>query len=235
MSASKLAVLATKLVTSSIVSRPAPTFFYYPGLSSYPFHDPDQFSFAEKLKVNIKVIQHEFTELKQVYKVNNYDPEKREQSLLQGTMQWITFWYLGKPNDTVHKLCPKTAKLLETIPELITNTPFGRSYFLSLNPNSSLKPHHGPTKVRLRCHLPIRVPGEGFLRVGGKLGEWEEGKLLIFDESFAHEQVNLDESKDKDILVFDIWHPDLTKEERELFAKGYHQFLKKHKEDKKKS
>lgn len=42
---------------------------------------------------------------------------------------------------------------------------------------------------------------------------WSEGELLIFDDSFEHEvwhngtQVRL-------VLIVDVWHPDLTEEER---------------------
>ncbi len=230
MAANKLVMLATKFVTSTAVARPAPTVFYYTGLTSKPVHDPNQFTFTQKLQSNLAVIQNEFKELRQVYKVNNFAPGDKEHVLSQGTMQWMTFWDHGKPNDTVRKFCPRTTKLLETIPDLITTAPFGRTYFSCLGPNSSVKPHTGPTNVKLRCHLPVFVPGEGFIRVGGNFVQWEEGKLVIFDESYVHEEANVDNEKERVVLVIDIWHPDLTKEERELLTTGYKNFVSHHPE-----
>ena len=230
MATKKLVLLATKFVTSTIVARPAPTVFYYTGLSAQQFHNTSLFPFTEKLQSNLQIVQNEYKELRQIYKVNNFVPEEKEHVLSEGTMQWMTFWDHGKPNDAVRKLCPKTTKLLETIPDLITTAPFGRTYFSCLGPNSSVKPHTGPTNVKLRCHLPIFVPGEGFIRVGGKFTQWEEGKLIIFDESFVHEEANVDNEKERAVLVFDIWHPDLTTEERELLTTGYKNFIAQHSE-----
>jgi aspartyl/asparaginyl beta-hydroxylase (cupin superfamily) len=191
------------------------------------FHDSAHFAFTGILQENLKVVQNEFKNLREVYKANDYIPEENNFTLAQGNMQWMTFWDCGNPKDAVRKLCPRTTKLLETIHDLVSNTPFGSSYFLHLGQNTSIKPYTGFANITLKCHLPLFVPGEGFLRVGGKFAQWEEGQLLVFDESFSHEMVNLD--KEKSILAFDIWHPDLTKEERGLLIQEYKTALKKHK------
>ena len=44
--------------------------------------------------------------------------------------------------------------------------------------------------TRLICHLPLIVPNGCWLRVGNETREWEEGKLLIFDDSIEHEAKN---------------------------------------------
>lgn len=43
---------------------------------------------------------------------------------------------------------------------------------------------------------------------------WEEGKIVIFDDSYEHEAANLNEESERTIFLFDIWHPDLTLQER---------------------
>eukprot|EP00826_Nyctotherus_ovalis_P011617 TRINITY_DN13022_c0_g1_i6.p3 TRINITY_DN13022_c0_g1~~TRINITY_DN13022_c0_g1_i6.p3 ORF type:complete len:232 (-),score=66.13 TRINITY_DN13022_c0_g1_i6:167-862(-) len=227
MTASKLLILGTKLIASTAIARPAPTTLYYPGLQSNQFHDLARFSFTEVLRENLKAIQSEFAYLKEVYKVNDYTPVEDKSVVAQGNMQWMTFWDFGKPNEDVRKLCPRTTKLLETIPDLVSTTPYGRSFFLRLGPATSLRPHSSSTNIKLRCHLSLSVPGEGFLRVGGKFAQWEEGKMLVFDGSYSHELVNLDKDKEKSILAFDVWHPDLTKEERGLLVREYTSFLEK--------
>ena len=66
---------------------------------------------------------------------------------------------------------------------------------------------------RLICHLPLIVPKGCWLRVGNETREWEEGKLLIFDDSFEHEAMN-PSGELRIILLFDIWRPELGSEER---------------------
>lgn len=62
--------------------------------------------------------------------------------------------------------------------------------------------------------------------------QWEEGQPLLFDDSYEHEvwhgdpvsSAQQDESIDSDILqdrvvlLFDIWHPDLTTQERQAIV-----------------
>ncbi len=225
MSAKRLVLLTTKFVTTAAAPRPAPTMFCYTGLNTMQFHDPNKFTFTAKLQEHIKVIKNELMNLREVYKVNNYNSEDKEHVLQQGTLQWQAFWGFGKPNEAVRKFCPRTAKLLETIPELMTDTPLGAVYFSSLGADSSIKPHRGPCNIKLRCQLPLIVPGEGFIRVGGKFAQWEEGKMLIYDEAYEHELANLDSKGENVRLVFDIWHPELAKEERDLLIKGYKDFV----------
>eukprot|EP00831_Metopus_contortus_P034939 TRINITY_DN27822_c0_g1_i2.p1 TRINITY_DN27822_c0_g1~~TRINITY_DN27822_c0_g1_i2.p1 ORF type:complete len:138 (+),score=23.70 TRINITY_DN27822_c0_g1_i2:145-558(+) len=114
-----------------------------------------------------------------------------------------------------------TMKLLEGIPELLPEHLFGNAYFSVLGPNSALKPHSGPSNIKLRCHLTLDSPGDSYIRVGGDFRQWEEGKMLVFDESFSHEESNIDAEKERILLVFDIWHPDLIKEERDILLSGF--------------
>ncbi len=71
--------------------------------------------------------------------------------------------------------------------------------------------------TRLVCHLPLIVPpGCGF-RVGGETRLWEEGQLLIFDDTIEHEAWNEGQSE-RVVLIFDVWHPDLDAEERRAIS-----------------
>jgi aspartyl/asparaginyl beta-hydroxylase (cupin superfamily) len=66
---------------------------------------------------------------------------------------------------------------------------------------------------RLICHLPLIVPAGCWLRVGNETRQWEEGKLLIFDDSFEHEAKNPSDEV-RIILLFDVWRPEITEDER---------------------
>jgi aspartyl/asparaginyl beta-hydroxylase (cupin superfamily) len=71
--------------------------------------------------------------------------------------------------------------------------------------------------TRLICHLPLVVPEGCWLRVGNETRHWEEGKLLIFDDSIVHEARN-PTTETRIILLFDIWRPELDRAEQRAVA-----------------
>ena len=72
--------------------------------------------------------------------------------------------------------------------------------------------------TRLICHLPIIVPENcGALRVGSEQRAWVEGETLIFDDSIEHEAWNTS-NKERVVLLFEIWRPELSEGERELVS-----------------
>ena len=85
--------------------------------------------------------------------------------------------------------------------------------FSKLAAGARIPPHHGMLNARLICHLPLVVPSGCGFRVGGETREWEQGKLLIFDDTIEHEAWNQG-PLDRIILIFDVWHPDLDQHER---------------------
>ena len=92
----------------------------------------------------------------------------------------------------------------------MTNTPFSYTFYSTMSPLASIAPHYGACNLKLRCHFPLFVPEESFLKVAGIAKPWEEGKMVVFDDSFEHEAANLSADKERVILLIDIWHPDLV-------------------------
>src|SRR5207248_7160597 len=86
--------------------------------------------------------------------------------------------------------------------------------FSRLEPGAHIPPHNGMLNCRLICHLPLIVPAGCWLRVGNETREWEDGKLLIFDDSIEHEARN-PSGEIRIILLFDIWRPELSEAERQ--------------------
>jgi aspartyl/asparaginyl beta-hydroxylase (cupin superfamily) len=73
-----------------------------------------------------------------------------------------------------------------------------------------INPHRGPTNMRVRCHLGIKVPdGDCAIRVGGETRRWQEGRCLVFDDSLVHEAWNHTD-EDRIVLIVDLWHPGLS-------------------------
>ena len=83
-----------------------------------------------------------------------------------------------------------------------------------MQPGVHVWPHCGPTNCRLRAHLGLVVPTVGpLIRVGDDVRTWKEGEFIVFDDSFEHE-VWHNGSSLRLVLIVDMWHPDLTAEEK---------------------
>lgn len=46
---------------------------------------------------------------------------------------------------------------------------------------------------------------------------WREGKFIIFDDSFEHE-VWHNGTATRLVLIIDIWHPELTRQEKQTLS-----------------
>jgi aspartyl/asparaginyl beta-hydroxylase (cupin superfamily) len=53
----------------------------------------------------------------------------------------------------------------------------------------------------------------GKLRCGSEERAWEEGRLMIFDDSIEHEAWN-NSDEERVVLLFEIWRPELDELER---------------------
>ena len=73
------------------------------------------------------------------------------------------------------------------------------------------------TNCRLRLHLGLRITDGVSLRVADRMMGWEEGKVLIFDDSYEHE-VWHNGTETRLILIVDVWHPDIPKSRRSLLT-----------------
>ena len=89
------------------------------------------------------------------------------------------------------------------------------AFFSILDRKSHIPPHTGVTNSRLIVHLPLVVPAQCRFRVGSETREWREAEAWVFDDTIEHEAWN-DSDVPRAILIFDTWHPALTRGEREL-------------------
>ena len=93
----------------------------------------------------------------------------------------------------------------------------GQVKFSIMHPGTHVWPHTGPTNCRLRAHLGLVVPEGAFLRVANETRTWSQGQFIIFDDSFEHE-VWHNGSSYRLVLIVDVWHPELTREERRTLS-----------------
>lgn len=118
-------------------------------------------------------------------------------------------WAFGKKVEETCCLCPETTRILGSIPGVAE---FGTTMYSGLAPHTQIAPHFGYSNAKLRCQLPLRVPGRCKLKVGEHEIEQREGRCIIFDDSFLHSAWN-DSDEPRFVLVFDFFHPDLLPDE----------------------
>ncbi|XP_014349181.1 aspartyl/asparaginyl beta-hydroxylase-like [Latimeria chalumnae] len=135
----------------------------------------------------------------------------------KGDWGQFTLWQQGKKNENSCKQVPKTCTLMERFPES-TGCKRGQIKYSIMKPGTHVWPHTGPTNCRLRMHLGLVIPKEGCrIRCTNDTRTWEEGKVLIFDDSFEHE-VWQDASSFRLIFIVDVWHPELTPHQRRTLS-----------------
>eukprot|EP00241_Pyramimonas_parkeae_P002306 CAMPEP_0114258924 /NCGR_PEP_ID=MMETSP0058-20121206/19605_1 /TAXON_ID=36894 /ORGANISM="Pyramimonas parkeae, CCMP726" /LENGTH=454 /DNA_ID=CAMNT_0001373909 /DNA_START=294 /DNA_END=1658 /DNA_ORIENTATION=+ len=129
--------------------------------------------------------------------------------------QWKEFPLFGGLGPIVEncRKCPKTTDILLSVPEILnmSQTGMGETLFSVISPGTHLRPHCGSTNARLTCHLGIIVPEGCKIRAGDKWGTWENGKCIVFDDSFEHE-VRHDGDSSRVVLLINFWHPEFPKD-----------------------
>jgi ornithine lipid ester-linked acyl 2-hydroxylase len=129
----------------------------------------------------------------------------KEVSTIQQDDQWKTFFLRGVGMDCAEnaRRCPKTMKLLETIPGCTTG------FFSILSPHKHIPAHRGPWAGVLRLHLGLMVPEPRHqcrIRIADQVHAWEEGKAIIFDDTYNHEVWNETEGY-RVVLFVDFMRP----------------------------
>jgi aspartyl/asparaginyl beta-hydroxylase (cupin superfamily) len=165
------------------------------------FYNITEFEELRVLEDNYDIIKNELLQLLQS-QINGWNPSYPNYltSDSKGLWKTFTFQFFNIKNIVNIKKCPKTFDVLSKIPELIT------AEFSHLPPNTHIKPHKGFTRMVLRVHLGLIVPKECAIRVENQTRPWEEGKVLILDDSFEHEAWNKSDD-DRFILMLDIANP----------------------------
>ncbi|XP_055142242.1 aspartyl/asparaginyl beta-hydroxylase isoform X23 [Symphalangus syndactylus] len=184
------------------------------GLKAQPWWTPKETGYTELVKSlerNWKLIRDEG--LAVMDKAKGLFLPEDENLREKGDWSQFTLWQQGRRNENACKGAPKTCTLLEKFPET-TGCRRGQIKYSIMHPGTHVWPHTGPTNCRLRMHLGLVIPKEGCkIRCANETKTWEEGKVLIFDDSFEHE-VWQDASSFRLIFIVDVWHPELTPQQR---------------------
>jgi aspartyl/asparaginyl beta-hydroxylase (cupin superfamily) len=209
--------------------QPNPSNFYYPGLAPVEFFDRKDFPWTEALEAATPDVQAElagvFADEAASAGIVPYaqvpDTEPIEQwAELNNSLSWSAYHFAlhGQLNAEHRAKCPKTAALLDGLPQPFVQHRSPTALFSILRPGTHIPPHCGYSNFRLICHLPLVLPPDCQFRVGNETRQWRIGETLIFDDTIEHEAWNRS-GQIRTVLIFDIWHPGLNDDERAFVSR----------------
>jgi aspartyl/asparaginyl beta-hydroxylase (cupin superfamily) len=203
-----------------------PTDYHFPELTEREFHPRRLFPWLQPLEGAIEVIagelrqvmQAERAELVPYVELADHAPMDQWRSLNRNAA-WTAIHLLqhGRVVDANARHCPRTMALLSRIPQPIVAGASPNAMFSLLAPHTTIPPHVGISNARLVCHLPLIVPEGCWFRVGAQKREWKTGEVFVFDDTIEHEADNPTDEL-RVVLIFDVWHPDLSAVERDAVA-----------------
>lgn len=204
-------------------SRQRPKFLYFPDIPSQPYYARERFPWHGMLEAATDEIREELRSvLAREQSLEAFlgapPPGQSQQAMLQssGTQPaaWDAYFFYrhGERYDANADACPRTAALLDSLPLTRIRNHAPETLFSVLSPGTHILPHTGVTNVRLVTHLPLIVPRDCALCVGGQTHVWQEGRCVTFDDTFEHEAWNRS-NETRVVLILDSWNPDLTEAE----------------------
>jgi aspartate beta-hydroxylase len=206
--------------------RQQPKFLYFPHLPASAYFARELFPWYRELEENVEAICAEWLavsrEREGVEPFLKFDAPEQARDYLAGINtppRWDAFFFYRHGERLVENCarCPRTAALLERVPLVRIREHAPEVCFSVLTPGSHILPHRGVTNVRLVTHLPLIVPENCLLTVGGEARGWRAGECFTFDDTYEHEAWNRGTS-DRIVMLMDCWNPHLTPVEREAVS-----------------
>jgi aspartyl/asparaginyl beta-hydroxylase (cupin superfamily) len=149
-----------------------------------------QFPWAQEVEANWRKVRGELDQVMTFRdQIPSFQEILKEVSPIQTDHNWKTFFLAGIGMDCEEstRRCPETTKVLAMIPGMTT------AFFSILSPGKHIPAHRGAYNGVLRLHLALQVPEpreKVRIRIGRGIHHWEEGKCLIFDDTYNHEVWN---------------------------------------------
>ena len=200
-----------------------PRYFYFPGLPQIQFYERSHFPWLDEVERATQDIRTELLEILEQpgaftpYVQGDANRPRKDEAGMLDNPAWSAF-YLWKNGEAIAEnaaRCPQTLHALRNAPLARVANRSPSILFSLLQRGAHIPPHNGLINTRLICHLPLIVPELCNFRVGNEVRPWVEGKAWAFDDTIEHEAWNTSDQT-RVILLFDIWRPELTGEERAL-------------------
>jgi aspartyl/asparaginyl beta-hydroxylase (cupin superfamily) len=196
-----------------------PKFLYLPDLPATPWFEREHLDWVPTVEQQLPAVREELEALiREEAEFVPYISEDGGESAsgtdfsgLAGSMEWSAF-YLIKDGIWLEdrcRRCPRTTELMRAVPAARMRGFGPEVIFSRLQAGGHIVPHFGRTNVRLTVHLGVIIPDQCAIRVADEIRGWQEGRVLLFDDSFEHEAWNRSD-RDRSVLIFEVWHPALN-------------------------
>jgi len=178
----------------------------YSKVGDRPIFDAAEFDWVAPLEADWRKIRAELERvLEKPEELPNFQDISRDQVSITRDDRWKTFFLYGYGYriDRHCDMCPETTRLVKAIPGMFT------AFFSVLSPGKHIPMHRGPYKGLLRCHLALMVPEpneECWIEVGGEQAHWQEGRCLVFDDTYRHRVENNTDGM-RVVLFLDVLRP----------------------------
>ena len=200
--------------------RQRPTFFCLPGLPTAAYLDRAAFTWLPALEQQTAAARRELHAVlgSTAGSERVFTSDELEVANLRGEGQrpsWTGYYFYrhGVRRADNCTACPDTARALDALPLCRIREHGPEVLFSVFTPGTHLLPHRGVTNVRCVAHLPLIVPEDCALSVGGEIHVWQEDQVVVFDDTYEHEAWNRSR-RIRVVLIADVWNPHLTEVER---------------------
>ena len=206
--------------------RQIPKFMYFPDLPPATYFDRALFPWYEILESSwtairdeMNAVMHEPDALAPF--LGDHPPEAMKDYLggVENPVWDAYFFYRhGERFDAHHARCPHTSAALESLPTLVRIREHAPEVCYSmLTPGTHILKHRGVTNTRLVTHLPLIIPDNCAISVGGEERVWREGECFSFDDTYEHEAWNRSD-RTRVVMLLDVWNPYMTAAECEAIT-----------------
>ena len=171
-----------------------------------PVFPASVFPWISKLEAEVPVIQSELAGvMEQADSLPGVEEISPDHARIARERRWRSFFLhaYGYRSGPACAVCPRTAALVDAIPDLET------AFFSVLRPGAHLPRHRGVTKALVTCHLPLSVPSDAekcWIEVEGQRHHWQVGGAFVFDDTRMHEVRN-DSEESRVVLLIHVRRP----------------------------
>lgn len=140
--------------------------------------------------------------------------------------RWRVFYLIEEGSWNYNNLChcPTVNRLLKQLNAVGNNCILGDAFFSVITTGTVLGPSFGATNGTLQIRLPLKTTSSG-IKINGRKHIYVKGRAIVFDDSYVHtekckrDQRALEEEETQVILCIDIWHPEVSFNDRELISR----------------
>ena len=209
------------------IYHPQPTFLHVPKLPEYEFYARADFPWLAEFEAASREIRAECERVLREDSAATSCPyidypegvPIDQWAELNKSRRWSAFflWRDGVRVDAQCRSLSRTAALLARgarSPTFRATRP--TAFFSILDAQVAHSAAHAASPTRgSSCTCRWWCQPQCRFRVGSETREWREAEAWVFDDTIEHEAWN-DSDVPRAILIFDTWHPALTRGEREL-------------------